>query len=129
MDITKIQPISEWIEYELETKEPTKLKFKIEYIPQAAIIDYISTADGKLSLKGSEVTFDMVLGHIREWDIKDGNKVLLTDDETKAKYRQELRVVFDTLLKGQEKLKAGDKDTITSALFTFARKKANFLKN
>lgn len=128
MDITKIQPISEWIEYELEAKKPTNLRFRIEYIPQTAIIDYISR-DGGLNLRGSEVAFDMVLSHIREWDIKDGDKDLPTDKETKEKYRQELRLAFDTLLKGQDEKKEAEKDTVTSALYAFARDQANFLKN
>lgn len=137
MDISTVKPVSDWIEFELETKELVKIKFKIEYIPQASVIDYINR-EGKLKIRGSDIAFDMVLDHVRDWDLKLGDKVLDPTEENKLKYRQELRYIFDILIKPsskeeeavvEEKEDESVGQTVSSALYAFARNQDNFLKN
>lgn len=129
MDLKNITPVSDWIEYELVTRPPQKIKVKIEHIPGASVFDYIDS-DGTPQLKGSEIVFQLVLDAIKEWDLTLDGKPLAVDQETKEKFRKELSVIFDIKVKVEpEEGKKPRVYTLTSALFEYARNQENFLKN
>lgn len=116
----EIKPISEFIKFELETNliDPPEIELRLSPIYQIDTLDGIDDA-GRFKFKKYYV--ETVLDCVREWNVKQGGKLIPLTDETK---RRHLHPLLSAQIKGE---KLGF--ILASAISKYARNLNNFLKN
>ena len=118
-NIKNLKPLSEWLEYELETDilDPPVVKFKVRPISGMAGLN-IEEADRSRS----SAFIEMVLDAIQEWDLAEAGEPIPCTKETKQKHATYLRCLLGKKLKDRPGL-------LGIELAGYAADAENFLKN
>ena len=120
-NIKKLNPLSEWLEFELETPpawldSPT-VRFRVR--PITGLSGFNVTAEDRAP---SAAFAAMVIDAIEEWGFTNDGAPLPCTTETKQGYAGNLRVLLGSQLKGKKGL-------LGIELAAFAADPENFLKN
>ena len=115
---------SEWIKFELETKELDPPVIELRLSPIESITD-VDSFDGTGKLKSfSEVVLMKAMSCVVEWDIKQNEKLLPIEDlEIKERV---LRRLLGEHLKGKKDEK---RKLLGNAIIEYSTNLENFLKN
>jgi hypothetical protein len=119
-ELKEREAISDWIKFELDTKEldPPVIKLKLRPIESITNVDNWG-GNGRLLLY-SEVVLKKALISVAEWDLKEKGKPLSIEDP-RIKERV-LRRLLGEKLKGSEEL-------LGNAIMDYAQDLDNFSKN
>lgn len=115
----KFKPLSEWLEYELETKllDPPKIRLRLAPIFGFSAMEQAFL--GTTLLPITKAIAEAVVDAVKDWDITEEGKPLPLDDVTK---RGVLLPLFSEKIKGR-------KDILGVELFNYGANEENFLKN
>ena len=123
-NIKKIEPLSEWISFELDTTilDPPIFKVRMEPIDMARITFLV--ADGERDIMG--VQKELIIKAIKEWDLAFNGEVIPCTDEKKKEYGSTLRFILGRSLKSEDK---DHPKFLLNELLEFASNDETFLKN
>jgi len=118
-NIKNLNPLSEWLTFELDTDllDPPVVKFRVR--PTSGM----SGLNVKANDRGLSSTFcEMVIDAIQDWDLADAGEPIPCDSAMKQKHAIYLRCLLGARLKDEGKL-------LGIELALFAGDTENFLKN
>ena len=113
----EIKPLSEFIKFELETDmiDPPEIELRLAPIYELDVLDGIDEG----GFKFKKYYIETILECVKEWNVKQGGKVIPLTDEIKRKH---LHPLLSAKVKGKTIL-------LANAIFTYAKNLDNFLKN
>ena len=122
-NIKKIEPISDWVAFELDTTvlNPPIVRLKVSPIDLGEIKDLV---DGGKGTKFSMVEKELLIDAVKEWDVSLDGVALPCSEENKRKY---LWLLLGLPVKAKEGEKAGQ--VFAHELLAYVSDLENFVKN
>lgn len=123
-NIKKIEPISGWLAFDLDTTilDPPTFKVRMEPIDMARITHLV--ANGKRDI--IEVQKGLIIVAIKEWDLAFNGEAIPCTDEKKKEYGKTLEFILGRTIKSEDK---DNPKFLLNELLEIASSDETFLKN